>query len=43
VKKDLDMIKYFGDDIDFSKIPQETDKEKRDREEEEMKQTMREQ
>ena len=33
VKIDLDMLKYFGDEVDFSKIPEETDKERREREE----------
>ena len=33
VKKDLDLIKYLGDDLDFSQIPEVTEKEKREKEE----------
>ena len=35
VKKDLDVLKYFGNDIDLTAIPEETDKQKREREEQE--------
>lgn len=43
VKIDLDLLKYFGDEIDFSKIPQETEKEKREREEAEQRELLRQQ
>ena len=31
VKVDVDLLRYFGDDIDFSQIPDETEIEKKDR------------
>lgn len=31
VHVDLDFLKYFGDEIDLSKVPQETDRERRER------------
>lgn len=31
VHKDLDFLKYFGDEIDLSQVPQETDRERRER------------
>jgi len=31
VNKDMDFIRYFGDDIDMSQIPKETEREKRER------------
>ena len=35
VHKDVDFLKYFGDEIDLSQVPQETDRERRERLEEE--------
>ena len=41
VHKDLDFLRYFGDEMDLTKGPQETDRERRERLEEEAREKER--